>query len=189
MYNSKRPHNFFKCLISDFYLTTSLLSGHKQSVPIIQAISKIFHIFAESMHNLITEGDAYSHKTLCAFVLHWTPQLIEKFNTAASGPFVRILRNRKASLVNLVFGAISTNWLIPKSQKDMIAISLYKDILRQVQNDDGLIVLLLNQIFDVVCEHYCNIEEFAVVKRFIIELFEAINKSPAFQRSIQAQYD
>lgn len=186
---SRHNSDFFKMLINEFFLPSSLLAGKQQSISIVKAVSKIFHIFMDSLSRLDWLNDKYVAKLISDAFLHWTIQFHNELQVqGAATPFVRIFRIKNQEFVEFVMKKCCQIFFVPKSAgKDLIALAVLKEAFRLLEGNEGLLVVFVKSVLVHAIDYYHTCEEFAPAKKSIMDLLDITLNSVKFLESHDSQ--
>lgn len=175
----KRSFNMFKSLINDFYLTSALLGRKAQPSVVIRAIAAIMHTLLGGIFKLIEAeaGDEYLNSVICDLIFHWTPQLTSELNAPwAVAPYLKFTRFKAGSpCPGVLLDLMSKTLLTPNLQRDVLAVRLFREMLSQGKGDTQLVKILFLGTLPRILEYYCQCEDFAPVKKAILEYLENIS--------------
>lgn len=174
----KRSSNMFKSLISDFYLTSALLGRKAQPAVVVKAMASIMHTLLGGIFKLqAAAGDEYLNSVISDLILHWTPQFSSELNVpGAVAPYIKFTRSNLGSeFPGALLGRMSKTLLTPNLQRDVLAVRLFREMLSQIKGDTQLVKILFLGTLPRVLEYYCKCEDFAPVKKSILEFLENIS--------------
>lgn len=173
----KRPPIMLKMIISDFYLTSALLGKKAQPQAVLKAVVKVMHSLWAGLFHLETPSDDYIQNVISDLILHWTPQFANEFNTnGAVLPFIKFTRaNMNTHLPSVLLERLCKVLLSSYLQRDMLAMKLLKEFLGQSKEDPRMLKILLSGCLLRVLEYHCKCEDFAPVKKLIMEFLEEIS--------------
>lgn len=174
----KRSPNMLRTIICDFYLTSSLLLG-KTSQPsvVVKAMSKVLHKLLEGLfHMEATQSDEYLSSVISDLIYHWPLQFSPELGVAgAAAPFVKFAKTNNGQVTCVLYERMCKILLTSESQRDVLAISMLKELVIRLKDDFGRVGNLLNAALHPMLEYYCKSEDFAPVKKNIIEFLEEIS--------------
>lgn len=168
-----------KTLIGDFYLTSALLGKKAQPTVVIKAMLKVLHSLLGGLFQLETPSsdDPYLKSVISDLIFHWTPQFSTDFNVpGAVLPFLKFTRaNLNTPLAGLLFERLCSVLFTTQAQRDVLAVKLLREILGQCKEDTRIVKMLLSGTLGKVLEYYCRCEDFAPVKKGILDYLEDIS--------------
>lgn len=175
---TKRSPNLLKSLITDFFLTSALLGKKAQPTVVTKAVVKIMHSLLGGLFQLESSAnDEYLSSVISDLIFHWTPQFISELNVSgAVVPFIKFAKaNYHNHLAEVLFDRFSKSLLSPQSQRDILAMKMLREVLTQAKGDSQLLNVLLKGSLLRVLEYYCKSEDFAPVKKSILDYLEEIS--------------
>lgn len=177
MYSKKTPNNPLKTLINDFYLTSSLLGKKAQPPVVVKAMVKVMHSLLGGLFQLETHADEYLNSVISDLIFHWTPQFLTEYNVnGAVLPFLKFTRaNLNTHLPGLLFERLCQVMLTNQLQRDILALKLLREILGQSKADSRVVTIWLNGCLLRLLEYYCKCEDFAPVKKSILDLLDDLS--------------
>lgn len=170
----KRSPNLLKAIIGDFYLTTSLLGNKAQPGVVVRAMLKVMHSLLGGLYQL--ERDEYLSLVISDLILHWTPQFVTEFNAAGAVlPFMKFTKSHlNSNLPEMMYESACKVLLTPHLQRDVLAVRLFREVLSQSKNDARMVRVLLSGCLLRCLEYYCKCEDFAPVKKGIVEFLDEV---------------
>lgn len=175
----KRNQNLLKTIISDFYLTSSLMAKKAQPTVVTKAMLKVMHNLLGALFQLLesSNNDEHLSSVISDLIFHWTPQFSTEFNVpGAVLPYLKFTRNNlNTHLPITLFDRLCQVMLTSQQQRDVLALKLFREALSQSKEDARVVKVLLNGTLTRVLEYYCKCEDFAPVKKSILDYLEDIS--------------
>lgn len=168
----QRATNMLKSTLNDFYLTSALLGKKAQPPVVIKAMLKVMHSLLGGLFQLAT--DEYLDSVISDLIFHWIPQFTNEFNVSGAVlPFLKFTRsNVNTHLPVTLFERFCKVMLTNHLQRDALALRLLREVLNQSRVDVRVVQMLLEGSLSQLLEYYCKCEDFAPVKKLILDFLD-----------------